>query len=473
MSGLGALLAAAAARHGARIALVDGDGRMDYAQLLAAARNVAAGLRAAGVTPGDRVVLRAAPDRRSVATIYGTSLAGAVPVPLHPDATDDQLEYVAADCAAALVLRDEAALAALAASAGSADPAADGIGDSDAPALLIYTSGSTGRPKGVICPARAVDAAIAAVGAALRYRGDDVILCRLPLAFDYGLYQLLLAARVGAAVVLAAPAADIELADVLAREGVTVVPLVPELARLLVAVHGGAPGAAGVRLLTNTGARLAPELGADLLRVFPGAGIVAMYGTTECKRISVLPPEEYAAAPESVGHPIDGLRVRIDPGTSEIVVRGATLMDGYWNDDAATAHRYRRDPATGERELWTGDTGRIDADGRLYVDGRLDDVFKRRGVRVSLTEVEAAALRVPTVRAAVAARSGERLFLFVVADTPVAALGRDLAARLDPPRRPDRIVAVASIPLNPNGKADRAALVRAITAPPIDEEITA
>ncbi|WP_212733346.1 class I adenylate-forming enzyme family protein [Tsukamurella pulmonis] len=209
------------------------------------------------------------------------------------------------------------------------------------------------------------------------------------------------------------------------------------------------------------------------MRVFPGAGIVAMYGTTECKRISVLPPEEYAAAPESVGHPIDGLRVRIDPGTSEIVVRGATLMDGYWNDDAATAHRYRRDPATGERELWTGDTGRIDADGRLYVDGRLDDVFKRRGVRVSLTEVEAAALRVPTVRAAVAARSGERLFLFVVADTPVAALGRDLAARLDPPRRPDRIVAVASIPLNPNGKADRAALVRAITAPPIDEEITA
>jgi len=468
MTGPGALLVAAAERFGARTAVLDGAGRMDYAQLLTDSRAVAAGLRAAGIAPGDRVVFRSASDRRSVAAVYGTALAGAVAVPLHPEATDDQVDYVAEDCAAALVLRDGAALASVAVDGAETDAIA-----APGPALLIYTSGSTGRPKGVVCPVPAVDAAITSVGAALGYRSDDVVLCRLPLAFDYGLYQLFLAARVGAAVLLAEPSGDIGLAGTIAREGVTVVPLVPELARLLVAVHGGEPGADTVRLLTNTGARLAPELGAELLRVFPGAGIAAMYGTTECKRISVLPPEEYAAAPDSVGRPLPGLRVRIDPDTAEIVVRGDTLMDGYWNAPEASAHRYRVDPVSGERELWTGDTGRIGADGRLYVDGRLDDVFKRRGVRVSLTEIEAAAERLPAVSAAVAARSGERLFLFVVSDEPVATLGRDLAFRLDPPRRPDRIIGIEAVPLNPNGKADRAALLRGALAPPIDEEITA
>ncbi len=181
----------------------------------------------------------------------------------------------------------------------------------DAIALLIYTSGTTGRPKGVVCPHRQVLAAVRAVNDRLGYRADDVVLCRLPLSFDYGLYQALLCALTGSTLVLADRGGDLGLLRAVERHGVTVVPLVPSLARILALLRKRPGPPTKVRLFTNTGARPSRSVMGELLDAFPGSAFASMYGMTECKRISVLDPALYADHPDAVGRAIPGDHVRI------------------------------------------------------------------------------------------------------------------------------------------------------------------
>ncbi|GAA2814648.1 AMP-binding protein [Kitasatospora sp. CM 4170] len=484
------LLDATAAARPTAPAVRDADGAWSYAELARASRTVAAWLRGpGGVSPGDRVVLRLGNRREFAALYYGVLRAGAVAVPLNPEMKPFVLRGVLTDAAPAVVVLDASEAepvreAVAACGARSAVPAEllahDGAEAHDYPAgrpaadavaQLIYTSGSTSAPKGVVCTHRQVVFAARAIARRLAYRPDDVVLAALPLSFDYGLYQLLLAAIGGAEVVLADAAAPVRVLTALRERRATVVPVVPSLAGMLcrLAARGTPPD--HVRLFTNTGAALAGSAIEELRSGFPGAAVVAMYGITECKRVTIAEPDADRERPGSVGRALDGTTVEVlddrgralPPGeVGEIVVGGPHVMAGYWNAPELTARRYRPDPSTGRIRLHTGDHGRLDEAGHLYFAGRLDDQFKRRGVRMGTPEIEAAALDVPGVRAAAALppRDGQDLRLVVTGEEGLTErlVLEGLEQRLEPAKVPAVCRVLARMPLTPNGKIDRKAL---------------
>ncbi|MBP0455393.1 acyl--CoA ligase [Kitasatospora sp. RG8] len=482
------------AERGDHPAVTDTEGTLDYRGLGSAVDRAAGWLRAQGVTTGERVVYAGGNDRAFLALFYATLRIGAVFVPVHPELTDGQIGHIVDDCSAALALCPPAA-GRLAGRTVEVDRAWEEILrgpeddfraelPDDAVAMLIYTSGTTGRPKGVVCPHRQMITAVEAVNACLGYTADDVVLCRLPLSFDYGLYQALLCALTGGTLVLAKRSHDVALLRTIEREGVTVVPLVPSLAQMLTLLQGKLRRPTRVRLFTNTGARPGRAVMAELLDVFPGSSFASMYGMTECKRISILDPAEYATHPDSVGRPIPGDHVRIvdadgrtaGPRTvGEIVVWGPTVMAGYWRIPMDEQNRFLP-RADGSLELHTGDRGYLDEDGRLYFVGRDDDVIKRRGIRVALTEIEDAAERIPGVTAAVALRpdaEGAPLALAVQSALSPDEIRALLKGRLDHARMPDLIVPITAVPLTANGKPDRAAAKRLVGEPADEHGATA
>ncbi|TDP96489.1 class I adenylate-forming enzyme family protein [Labedaea rhizosphaerae] len=467
------LLAAARTTRADHTALIDPTGSFNYAELGAVVDRATSWLHAKGVGDGERIVYAGEGDHRFVALFFAALRLGAVFVPVHPGLTPSQIDYIAGDCAAKLVLAQsevDGAWAEVLATPSSPVPHVSP--DPDAVALLIYTSGTTGTPKGVVCPHRQVVAAARAINARLGYRADDVVLCRLPLSFDYGLYQVLLTVLAGGTLVLTeGRAADGLLLRTVVKHGVTVLPVVPSLARMLLTLQRRYRETTKLRLFTNTGARLGRDIGSALLELFPGARYASMYGITECKRVSILDPEDYERHPDSVGLPIPGATVRIvgpdgedlpagDIG--EIVVSGATVMAGYWGVPLSEQRAYVR-RADGSLELHTGDQGYLDDAGRLYFVGRDDAIIKRRGIRISLVEVENAAEQLDGVAAAVALKPDTEDGQFRLAVQLDGALTetevRDaLAVRLDAARLPDRVFRIDSVPLTRNGKPDAKAI---------------
>jgi acyl-CoA synthetase (AMP-forming)/AMP-acid ligase II len=265
--------------------------------------------------------------------------------------------------------------------------------------MLVYTSGSTGFPKGVMMTHQNVVAAATSITTYLENTADDVILSVLPLSFDYGLYQVLMAARVGATLVLERSFAfPQQILQRLTEERATGFPVVPTIAALLLGMRDLAPGRfPHLRYITNTAAALAPAHILRLQELFSNARLFSMYGLTECKRCTYLPPDELSRRPGSVGVAIPGTEayvvdedgVRARPGVvGELVIRGAHVMKGYWENPDATARALRPGPFPWEKVLFTGDLFRTDEEGFLYFVGRKDDIIKTRGEKVSPKEVE-------------------------------------------------------------------------------------
>jgi acyl-coenzyme A synthetase/AMP-(fatty) acid ligase len=464
-------------------AVTDSEGSLSYAELDLLARRHQAALTAAGVFAGDRIVVTALSDRHTVALVFAAARAGVICVPVHVDLQVAQLVQIAGNAEAAIVLAQDPSdelrhevggvvdRSTWCAELPSSTTAAGPVGKRPEPALLLYTSGTTSAPKGVVCPHDSILAATDSIGQVLGYRADDVVLVRLPLAFDYGLYQIFLTVAAGATLLLAGREADTSLIELIVENEVTVAPLVPSLAQMLLMLTGGRAVDSRLRLVTNTGARMGESTWRDILAAFPGARYASMYGMTECKRISILHPHELAERPTSVGRPIPGNTVRIidENGAmlppheiGDIVVRGRTMMSGYWQVPLDRQRQYVA--YDGGLELHTGDQGWLDEDGYLYFSGRDDDIVKRHGIRVSLTEIEAAAERVDGVDAAVVLKPGAdgRMVLCVVGTRPTDEIRDELARTLDPARRPTNIRIVERIPLTRNGKPDRKALDAAV-----------
>jgi len=178
-------------------------------------------------------------------------------------------------------------------------------------AALIYTSGSTGNPKGVMLTHQNMVFAAGSIAEYLRLDVSDRIANVLPLAFDYGLYQLLMSVLVGATLIV--ERSFVYPVPVLRRvieQEITVFPIVPTIGATLLSLHrSGGWTFPSVRRVTNTAAALPPEFIQRLTTVFPNALIFAMYGLTECKRVSYLEPERVLEKPTSVGKAIPGTEV--------------------------------------------------------------------------------------------------------------------------------------------------------------------
>lgn len=266
-------------------------------------------------------------------------------------------------------------------------------------ASLIYTSATTGDPKGIICTHHNMVSAARSIIQYLGNEEDDIILDVLPLSFDYGLYQVLMAFMFGGTVILERSFLYMHgILELIHREGVTGFPIVPTIVAMLVkSVQLNEYDLRSLRYLTNTGAAL-PEKHVRYLRTsFPQARIFSMFGLSECKRVSYLPPEHLDRIPGSVGQAIPNCEVFIvDPSgrpvapgeVGELVVRGSNVMQGYWNDPETTQNTYRDGQYPADRRLYSGDYFRQDEQGFLYFLGRKDGMIKSGGHRISPKEVE-------------------------------------------------------------------------------------
>ncbi|MGO4620499.1 class I adenylate-forming enzyme family protein [Ensifer sp. 2YAB10] len=419
-----------AARQAAKTALVTDRRRLSYGEFDDLSGRLAAALARAGVKRNDRVLVFMDNCWEAAVSIFAILKAGATFSPINASTKSDKLAYIITDCEAAAILtqaklmptvteaqalsgKSDIFIASTAAPNGqtpanaisfdaclaeAAMPVLHGGIDVDL-AMLIYTSGSTGRPKGVMMTHRNIDAASESITTYLRNEPDDIILNVLPLAFDYGLYQLLMAIRIGATLVLeksfAFPHAIFER---IREEGVTGFPLVPTMAAMILQMRDLEPGfLPSLRYLSNTAAALPPPHIARLRELFPGARLYSMYGLTECKRCTYLPPEELDRRPGSVGIAIPNTEAfvvddegkRVPPGVpGELVIRGPHVMQGYWRNDAATERMLRPGPNPWEKVLYTGDLFQTDEEGFLYFVGRKDDIIKTRGEKVAPKEVE-------------------------------------------------------------------------------------
>ena len=278
-------------------------------------------------------------------------------------------------------------------------------------ASIIYTSGSTGDPKGVMLTHRNMLTAATSICSYLQNVEDDVIAGLLPLSFDYGLYQMIMSFRMGARLILERSFAyPGQVLQHLVEERVTGFPGVPTIFAIL----GGmrelrSLDLSSVRYVTNTAAALPFKHIQALKDIFPTARIYSMYGLTECKRCTFLPPEDLDRKPGSVGIAIPNTELwivddhdrRLGPGeVGQIVIRGATVMRGYWEKPEQTAKRLHPGPLPGEMVLYTGDFGKLDEDGYLYFVGRMDDIIKSRGEKVAPKEVENILVSIAGVREA-------------------------------------------------------------------------
>lgn len=464
------------------MALVHRDRTLTFAELDALVGRIAGGLIAHGVRPGDRVVVWAPKSVESVALLFGASRAGAVFVPAHPQLKAAQVAHIMTDSGAALLVTVRARAEGFAAltieddfaTLAAAAPTAVERGANDLAALL-YTSGSTGRPKGVMLSHSNLWHAADSVRTYLGTRAADRVLSVLPHGFDYGLNQLTQAWAAGARAVLLDYLTPRDIVRAVAVHGITQLGGVPPLWHDLAAAEWGEAGA-NLRTLTNSGGHLNAALSARLRALFPQARLWLMYGLTEAFRATALDPALAATHPESVGTAIPHARVGIaradgsaaaDGEAGELVQAGPLVAQGYWGDTARTAARFRPAPAwLGDgMAVWSGDTLRRDAGGLHYFVGRDDEQIKVSGHRISPTEIEEAALASGAVAQAVAfgiadARTGQAVALVATArgDDAEARLRAHLARTLPSYMQPAALNWLDAMPINANGKLDRAAL---------------
>lgn len=354
-------------------------------------------------------------------------------------------------------------------------------------AAILYTSGSTGAPKGVVLSHRNLLVGATSVAGYLHNTADDVLLAVLPLSFDAGLSQLTTAFAVGAHVVLLDYLRPRGVAVACERYGVTGITGVPPLWTQLAAADWPPGARRTLRYFANTGGRMPRTLLNELRELFPAAAPYLMYGLTEAFRSTYLDPEQVDRRPDSIGRAIPNAEVLVlrpdgtpcaadEPG--ELVHRGSLVALGYWDDPERTAARFRPVPgydepwrAVPEPAVWSGDTVVRDAEGYLYFVGRADEMIKTSGYRVSPTEVEEAALGTGLVREAVALgvpddRLGQRVVLVVAAPAALDTdrLLKEMRQSLPTFMVPAEVRPTDTLPRNPNGKLDRAAIRAQVTA---------
>lgn len=375
-----------------RIIVCDQSQSLSYQQLYD--RSLALGQEwlGRGIKVGDRVIVVCSNALETVIALLACIAYGVIFVPVELDNGD--MEYIAGDCKASFVYRGGIPNKKMSRKRSILPP--DTVG------YIIYTSGSTSTSKGVEAPFSAIDFCIEGINKRLGNNSEDKILSRLPLSFDYGLYQVFFALCFGSWLILVNKDCSLlEIPRLVHDYEITAMPVVPSMlsallrARLLKNEYFSS-----LRYICSTGEILDVELIEKVHKALPNAEIVPMYGLTECKRVSVMPFGRWDKIMKgSCGLPLDGVEVRTEDGTNsegELIVYGPNVMNGYWSDNTGAGGIFGID-SRGRRYLRTGDYFYIDPDGFLYFRYRLKNVIKVGGFSVSGTELEELLKRIDEV----------------------------------------------------------------------------
>ena len=473
-SSIAACFAEAARRDPDSVAVVGDDESLTYSELDRRSNQLARYLRARGTSTGSRVGVSLERSVEAVVAILGILKAGGAYVPLAPGDPAERRDFVIRDAGISLSLDSEFL----------SDPAIWTESDEEVGSLpaatddgyVMYTSGSTGEPKGVLVTNRNVVRLVMAQSYA-EFGPDQVFLQMAPLAFDASTFEIWGALLHGARLVLY-PAGPIDLSELratLERHGVTTLWLTAALFHHVVDMDVGA--LAGLRQLLAGGDVLQPDRVSRAMRALPGVKLVNGYGPTEATTFSCCFEASSGVPFEDsvpIGRPVANttayvLDRELEPTPvgvpGELYIGGDGIARGYLNRPELTAERFIPSPFGDDRLYRTGDTVRWRADGQLQFLGREDLQVKIRGFRVEPGEVEATLAGHPSIRevavVAPADRNGDRrmvAYLAAEAGIDEADIRAFLAERLPSYMVPSEFTLLASLPVTPNGKTDRAAL---------------
>jgi long-chain acyl-CoA synthetase len=503
-SSLQRLAEAASERLGGESRMFFEDQAFTGLQLAERTRRLSQGFRDAGLTPGERVVVCMANCPEVGLTYNAVWRAGAATTPVLFLLSEAELRHVLADSGASYVVTTPEFLPKVAAAAAGLntmraivlsgthdgsdvglplldfselESAAEGdLVDRDPAELaaLLYTGGTTGRSKGVMLSHDALSSAAWAAIAAGNESGEEPTstgLLPLPLSHVYGLTITVMGlhgTEPGTTVMMRwfDPVGFLQLVQ---QHRVEISALVPSMIQMLLAQPLEDYDLSSLRRLASGGASLAPEVAEEILKRIPGIEITEGYGCTESAAIIATSPPGQARL-GSVGKPPAPIEVRLlkADGTEaaqgedgEIVVRGPNLMTGYWNSPDETAKALR------DGWLHTGDIGRFDEDGYLYVVDRIKDLIIRGGINVYPRDIEDALLEHPDIVGAGVVgkkdvKMGEEVVAFVQL-RPGATLSPDevvgyARGRLSAAKYPRDVRIIDAMPLTSVFKLDRKAL---------------
>ncbi|MFO0762092.1 MAG: AMP-binding protein [Byssovorax sp.] len=485
------------AGHG-RIAVRDDHGARSYADLFTRAL-VARDCLCAGdpSLAGRRVALLASPSSAWVEAFLGVLLGGGVALPLSPLYPPAELAWFAADAGAdTLILSPEHAARAEAIAqdrrvipiadlfAGAPhEPASIAEIPADATALLLYTSGTTGKPKGAMLSHEAIFTQASLLHAAWGMREDDTLLHALPLHHLHGLGISLLTCLLAGAEARMLPRFEAHRVwDALA--GATVWMAVPTMYQKLFEAFDAesestqarwAEHARGLRLATSGSAALPVTLAARW-KALTGAIPLERFGMTEIGVGMSNPLDPEARRPGSVGPALPTVESKIvddhgqisETGPGELLIRGPSLFQGYWQRDEATKSAFR------DGWFCTGDIAERSADGYVRLLGRTSvDILKSGGYKLSALEIEEALRESPAIAEVAVVGLPDETWGERVVAVVVAAPGREAECaedalrswakeRMAPYKVPRSVITVAALPRNPLGKVVKPELIRAL-----------
>ncbi|MBI1196340.1 MAG: AMP-binding protein [Phenylobacterium sp.] len=446
-----------------------GDGTaISYGDLEAGAAHVAGRLVAEGVAPGDRIALQAEKSPEVIMVYLGVLKAGAVFLPLNSAYTSAEVDYFLGDAEPKAFVTDPPAWVAEARRhpplEATVARAADDL------ASLIYTSGTTGRSKGAMLSHGNLANNALALHQAWGFTPDDVLLHALPVFHVHGLFVALHCALLSGCPMVWLPRfSDAEVLAGLKRA--TVLMGVPTFYTRLLANPGFTrESAANVRLFISGSAPLLPSTFAEF-EARTGQRILERYGMSEAVIITTNPLDGERVA-GSVGYPLPGVELRVGGAapsvgsadtspaseggaTGVIEIKGPSVFSGYWRMPEKTAEEFTKDGF-----FITGDVGRRDPDGRVWISGRAKDLIISGGYNVYPKEVELVLDELPGVTESAVIGVphkdfGEGVVAVVMGEGDEAALIAEARRQLAAYKAPKKIVFVDALPKNTMGKVQK------------------
>ena len=449
--------------------LEDGERSWTFAELDDAASRMARKLESLGAEPGATVALVAPPGPLAVQAVFAVSRLGATVAPLNVGLKPPEFEIAFDILGPEMILTTRGACDTL-----SVDPTWVTILDDlpkpvddrriatdDPPPpesfAILWTSGTAGRPHGVCLSAQAFEV----VGEATRELLDSGEGARwfasLSLGHVGGLATVLRSIQHRSTLVTRGGGDAHGLAELIDDGSVTHASLVPTMLHRLLEVRAGRPAPPTLKCLLVGGAHTPASM---IVRALDrGYPLALTYGMTETtSQVATAAPSLVRDKPGTVGRPLDGIEVRLGP-EGEIDVRGTTVALGYLDDASPLVD--------GEGWFATGDLGRMDEDGHLWITGRSSGRLVTGGVNVDSTEIEEALRRVHGVADAAVVGVADAVWGDIVAAlivpeqgarTDEADLKKQLESWLSAPKIPRAIRITDELPLLPGGKLDRSAV---------------
>ena len=472
-----------AAQRPEAVAVIAEGQQITYEELWREIRGFAAWLRSAGLTKGDRIVVKAKHAIWYVVACFGTHLAGCIFVPLEKNIGSEGLKSVAEQLSASMVISDvEVKIEHCKRIAPDVvRGTVNEYFDSDAACNLprpqdvcdiLFTTGTTSKSKGVMLSNKAEVAVAENMQHCLQLKEGNVYLIPGPMNHSGGLRHMYLCMLTGTTVVLLDGYANMKLLFEYVRNyHVTGVYMPPSAVRmiLLLAEKELAKYSNQLQYIYTASAPFPETDKEHLIKLLPNAHLYFAYGCSEAARATIIDYAKVSGRDCCVGKPTVHTRVFIvDDDRNEIrssvshqgliAITGDTVMDGYYNDPELTARTLV------DGVVYTNDIGYIDEEGYLYVTGRRDDVINVGGLKVAPTEVEGVALRFPGVAECVCYPVKDKLSgvapkMNIVeqpgADVDTAALREYMLEHLEAYKVPKQFMKVDAVPKTPNGKIDR------------------